>query len=167
MTENPGEGQARRRLIDIVTDNGEVDRLRMALSPRLSVLASLHELIEEFGVHNGIPEGTIFLVNLELDELLTNYVTHSLHKVPKPRMDVLLEVFEGQVVMTVLDTGPPFDPRTINPPDTALALEDRPLGGLGLHFVRTYADNLTYECINGCNQLRLGHNLAPLPQGAG
>ena len=167
LSENPVIGQPRSRVLDIVTDNGEVDRLRVCLSPRVSVLGSLHELIEEFGVNNGIPEGTIFLINLELDELLTNYVTHSLHKVSRPRMDVFLEVFTGRVVMTVLDTGPPFDPRTILPPDTGLSLEERQLGGLGLHFVRTYADDLAYECIDGCNQLRLGHNLQPLPAGAG
>jgi len=31
------------------------------------------------------------------------------------------------------DPGRPFDPRTVSPPETEVSLDDRQIGGLGVH----------------------------------
>ena len=142
-------------------DEGQVDELKIELSPRLSTLSSLQDVIEEFGNANDVPDGTIFLVSLELDELLTNYVRHSLHHVQRPRMQMRVRLFPEKLVLSVVDTGPPFDPRSVPPPDTSLGVEDREIGGVGLHLVRSYCDKMVYQSVRGCNYLQLEHHLDP------
>ena len=47
--------------------------------------------------------------------------------------------------ITVTDDGIPFNPLEVAKPDTSLPLEDREIGGLGIHFVLSMVDELTYE----------------------
>ena len=50
--------------------------LHVTLSPRLSAVRSLSRMVEEFGDANQLPEPKIYMVNLALDELITNAVTY-------------------------------------------------------------------------------------------
>ena len=150
----------RRRPIKRLS-NGQLDELELSLSPRMSSLASLAEMIEEFGHSNHIPENSIYLINLEVDELLTNYVTHSLHKVRQGRMQLTVRAFADKVTIEMLDSGPPFNPLEASKPDTELGVQERQAGGLGLHFVRTYSDRMDYQCIDGCNRITIEHDLKP------
>jgi len=45
----------------------------------------------------------------------------------------------------VEDDGQPFDPLAVPEPDTAKSLEERTIGGLGIHLVRKLMDNLEYK----------------------
>ncbi len=43
-----------------------------------------------------------------------------------------------------IDDGDPFDPLAAPPPDLEAPLEERDLGGLGVHIVRSLADEVRY-----------------------
>ena len=60
-----------------------------------------------------------------------------------------------QVRFIISDTGTPFDPTEINPADTTLSAEERPVGGLGFHLVRQLVDSINYERLDGRNILTL------------
>ena len=60
----------------------------MELTPKVSLLGSVGEMIEVFEESNGIPDQQVFRVNLAVDELVTNYVLYSVHKVRQPRMEL-------------------------------------------------------------------------------
>ena len=47
--------------------------------------------------------------------------------------------------MTITDDGKPFNPFENQEPDTALSVEERPRGGLGVHLVRNVMDRVSYE----------------------
>ena len=57
------------------------------------------------------------------------------------------------VTLTVSDTGIPFNPLDAPEIDTSLSLEERPVGGLGIHLVKQMADELTYRYADGKNIL--------------
>ncbi len=137
--------------------DGCIDEMRMELSPRLSAIASLAEMIEEFGSSHNIPDTPIFLVNLEIDELMTNYVTYSFRKVRRPRMEVTLRTFRDRLVLVVEDNGPPFNPLESPDPDLTSGIDERRVGGMGLHLVRKYADRIDYRCVDDRNILTLEH----------
>ena len=139
------------------SEAGQRDELVIKLSPRRSVLNAVCEMVEKFGEAHDVPDGTVFRVNLAIDELLTNYVLHRLDKTKRGRMEVRVRMIENRLVLVVLDTGPPFDPRTVAAPPEPQSLDDIPVGGVGLHLVRTYADELDYREVDGCNILRLEH----------
>ena len=115
-------------------------------------------------MRHGVSEEAVYRVNLEVDELLTNYVVHRRPSDVPARMVVRVRLVRRCLVLVVADTGPPFDPASVAPlseaPDRSVEL-----GGAGLHLVRSYADRLHYRELDGCNILRLEHDLEPEPKG--
>ena len=143
------------------------DELRISLSPpRLSALRSLSQMVEDFGASRGLPASKIYMINLALDELIANSVSYGFEGVAEPRVDVTMWVSGTLLVLTIVDNGREFDPLAGGNPDVSSALEARPVGGLGLHLVRTFADRLTYQFTDGRNRLTLEHNHAPERQEA-
>ena len=61
--------------------------------------------------------------------------------------------------MTVTDQGVPFDPTAVLPPDITLPVQDRPIGGLGIHLTRVLTDGFRYERVGGTNVLILEKKL--------
>ena len=160
-TQRPEPGAERPKLLEhrfpeVSTDG---DELRMDLAPRVSLLSSIAEMVEAFGDANAVPNQQVFLVNLEIDELITNYVRHSVHKVARPRIQLTLRVHGRKLALVVLDTGPPFNPLTAPEPDVSTGLDEREMGGVGLHLVRSYCDRIHYELVDGYNRLTLEHDL--------
>ena len=138
-----------------------MDELRVSLSPRLSAVRSLAQMVEEFGDANRLPDQQIYMINLALDELITNTVSYGLRGVSRPRIEVALRVDDAMLVLTLVDNGQKFDPTQDTTPDLSSAVEERPIGGLGLHLIKTFADRVNYEYVNGKNRLTLEHDLKP------
>jgi serine/threonine-protein kinase RsbW/sigma-B regulation protein RsbU (phosphoserine phosphatase) len=84
-----------------------------------------------------------FAANLCLEELVTNTILHGLHGRPDRVIHIRLSLSEQWLEITIKDDAPPFDPFTQVPkPELGLALDDRPIGGLGVHLVRTIMDDV-------------------------
>jgi anti-anti-sigma factor len=58
---------------------------------------------------------------------------------------VEVELRPDRVSVTLTDDGSPFDPFGVPAPDTALPVEEQPLGGLGIHLVRRMMDEVSYH----------------------
>ena len=69
---------------------------------------------------------------------------------------------ENQAVIEVEveDDGRPYDPTALAPPDLSASLRDRPVGGLGMHFVRNLMSEVTYARAGDHNRLLLKKCLA-------
>ena len=136
--------------------------LRLALPVRLSALRDLSGKVEAFGETNRLPAQKVFVINLALDELITNAVTHgSFEHTSDPRIEIHLRVNEDVLLLTMEDNGAMFDPTQDTEPDLESSLEVRTVGGLGLHLVKTFADRVAYEFAEGRNRLTLEHDLKP------
>ena len=97
-----------------------------------------------------------------LDEIVSNVVRHG----PPSQgfggtgsgPDAIAVAFGGDgtiVLVSVADSGPPFDPLSLPPPDTAAPLDARRAGGLGIALVRALADEVRYERRDGRNHLSM------------
>ena len=62
------------------------DELKIEVTPRLSRLPGLFESVENFGSDNNVPEANVYVINLILDELITNYISHSVGRVQAPKI---------------------------------------------------------------------------------
>ena len=59
------------------------------------------------------------------------------------------------------DNGKPFNPLIeADSPDLNHSIEDRQIGGLGIHFIKSMTDQQNYQRINSLNQLTLVKKLA-------
>ena len=144
------------------------DELRVSLSPpRLSALRNLAQMVEAFAAANGLPESKTYMLNLALDELIANAVVHGFDGVAEPRSEITLWVSGTLLVLTIVDNGRRFDPTESAKPDLSSPLDERAVGGLGLHLVGTFADRVTYQFTEGRNRLTLEHNYTPVKRAGG
>ena len=132
--------------------------VEISLAPDLSSLATLADVIQEFGAANALSDTVQSRLNLMLDELITNSITYGLTKIPDPELRLRLHVEQGAVVARLEDNGSAFNPfEEVPEPDPTLGLEERPIGGLGVFLVKQFADSTAYERVDGRNRITLRH----------
>ena len=59
--------------------------------------------------------------------------------------EIRFELSSDRLSVTIADDGVPFNPFANFPPDTALPVEKREIGGLGIHLVRNVMDEVSYN----------------------
>lgn len=89
---------------------------------------------------------------LAVNEAVTNSLLHGYGGQPGP-IGLCVEADDGELRVILYDVAAPFDPTQVPPPDINLPLEDRPLGGLGIHMMRQLTDALTYRRSTEGNEL--------------
>jgi anti-sigma regulatory factor (Ser/Thr protein kinase) len=120
----------------------------------------LIEFAEEFARNHRLPEAEQARLLIILEELFTNAVNHGYPGGPAGRIEVGLAVKKGRLEIHFSDDGRPFDPLSHTPPDLDRVQADRPIGGLGLHLLRSLVDEARYRRARGRNHLALIRNLA-------
>jgi len=94
-----------------------------------------------------------------LDEVVSNIVNYGYGEGPARPVDVGLALEDGVLRVEIMDQAPPFDPLARPAPDTAQSLEERPIGGLGIHIVKQLMDDVVYRREGGKNVLTLTKQL--------
>lgn len=90
---------------------------------------------------------------LAVNEAVTNILLHGYGDRPGP-VTACVEANGSDILVRLSDDAPLFDPTAVPPPDINLPLEDRPLGGLGVHMMRQLTDELLYRVTDeGTNEL--------------
>jgi anti-sigma regulatory factor (Ser/Thr protein kinase) len=129
------------------------DAMEMSIAGRISELPRVANTVGSFLQCKRIPPEAIATVHLALDELLSNVIVwgYGDEEEQPIQVKVAIDVDEGQIWLTIVDEGRPFDPTSQKPPDTTISPELRREGGLGLHLVRNLAMNVAYARIDERN----------------
>ena len=129
----------------------------LRLLPEIGELASLTGFIEDFGMRHDWAAADTHAFWLAAEELFANTLRHCQ---PAARsVEFSLAVDEVMATATYSDDGPAFDPTAQPEVDTSLPLAERPIGGLGIHFIRRTMQTFTYERRDGRNVVRFGRPL--------
>jgi anti-sigma regulatory factor (Ser/Thr protein kinase) len=96
-----------------------------------------------------------FLVSLAIEEIVTNCIKYGYDDTDEHLIDIVLSVADHILKLLVIDDGHAFDPLSAPPPELSLDIEDRQVGGLGIHLLRELADTITYERRGNTNRLTL------------
>ena len=97
----------------------------------------------------------IYAVRLALDELLSNVIHYAYDDAADHPIGLRLET-GVPFALTITDDGKPFNPLLDAPPPVLDGpLEDRPIGGLGLHILKQMGLRMTYRREAGHNILRV------------
>jgi serine/threonine-protein kinase RsbW len=107
-------------------------------------LAAIREFVGET-VHalGGSPDDA-FACELATDEAAANIFNHAFES-KKGRVRLSLRRAENKLTVEVHYHGRSFDPSRIPEPALDVPLEDRPVGGLGLYFMRQLMDEVLFE----------------------
>lgn len=127
--------------------------LRITLPDEIDRLDELAEAVTDYSESAGIADHTILQLNLVVEELFVNFVSHGLAK--QGQFELFIEHDDDSVRLTLKDNGRPFNPLEAPTPDTSAPIEDRGIGKLGLHLVRQIASECSYERETDRNVVRL------------
>lgn len=135
--------------------------LNLSVPARISALTEISEAIEQFCEEGEVPMATAFRVNLAVQELVTNSVTHGEYHDREPEITVTIEQDDKDIRITLEDNADEFDPfESAPPPDVEGSVSDRPIGGLGVHLVRNIFKKATHEHAGGKNRIHLASPLS-------
>ena len=109
------------------------------------ILGRIAEKVEQLGEDGSWPPRLVYLVNLTLEELGLNALTHG-REHGLDELSISIRSDTESIFIEMLDNGAPFDPLTDAPiPDPDAPLETRPVGGLGIYLIRNMVDEIHYE----------------------
>ena len=140
--------------------NGPQTKPRMDFDhAAIECISPLTEFVDGILEEAGCPQGVQYQLDIAIDEIFSNIVFYAYPEEPGP-VSVEAGVEEdGFFELTFTDSGIPYNPLHGKKPDITLPLEERPIGGLGIHIVRTLMDEVQYHYQNDRNILILRKNL--------
>ena len=121
----------------------------------------LAEFVDAFCAPLGPTPKDVFALQLTLEEAVTNVIDHGYADGQPHTFTVELAAADRRVTAIVTDDAPTYDPLTRAEVDITLPLEDRPIGGLGVHLVKKLTDSARYERRDGRNILTFVRTLGP------
>ncbi|WP_165694273.1 ATP-binding protein [Teichococcus deserti] len=125
-------------------------QLALRLRPEAEAVPELLDRLEAFAEEAELSPGVAHRLALVAEELVANV---AMHGVGASFVEVALRQAEGALLLDIVDDGPEFDPLAEAAPDTEAGIEEREIGGLGIHFVRKMVRSLDYRRQDGCNRL--------------
>ncbi|MBN2565820.1 MAG: ATP-binding protein [Candidatus Eisenbacteria bacterium] len=118
--------------------------MQLTLERDLEATGELLGFVDSFLDERGIHGKTAFATRLVVEELFANLVRHN--RGGAERVEVTLDLSGESLVVRLRDFDvDPADRIPSGPVDVARPLGERTAGGLGLHFVRSFFDSLSYE----------------------
>jgi sigma-B regulation protein RsbU (phosphoserine phosphatase) len=121
------------------------DHVEIKLTNKLSELDRVNQTLTEFGRRHGLAANVVHDLNLALEEILANIISYGYTDDREHEIRVNLSMQPGELSVEVEDDGQPFNPLEAPEPDTTKPLEERTIGGLGIHLVRKLMDGLEYN----------------------
>jgi len=129
----------------------------LTVTAKPASLSAVTEFVRKGALEASLPEARIGELDLLIDELITNVCMHAYPGgVPGDVTVTYLVPAPGELSVEVADRGVEFNPLKLEPPDLTLTFEARPIGGLGIHLVKTLATSLIYRRERGWNRLTFG-----------
>lgn len=126
---------------------------------RIDHLPRVARLVDDLAAANHLPRDVTIDMQVALDEILTNVISHGYTDDQPHEIRVRVTVKPDALEAVVEDDARPFDPLTVPPPDRSIPFRKRAVGGLGIHFVRSLMTEVTYTRVDNRNRLVLKKRL--------
>lgn len=124
-------------------------------SAELPDLDDMRRFVETSAYKLGASEDAVGEMVLAVNEAVTNILLHGYRSKPG-HVEIAVEGDDDRLIVCLRDRAPLYDPTLVPSPDLRLSLDERPLGGLGVHMMRQFTDELRYRVTAaGTNELRL------------
>jgi len=130
------------------------DRFELEIEGKLENLSVIGEFIADSMRDFGLDDRKIFEVQMAVDEACTNIINYG-YTAEVGMINITCRRRDEDVMVVIKDTGKPFDPTSVPPPDLDANLEERKIGGLGVYFMKTLVDEVKYEFRDGRNVLTM------------
>jgi anti-sigma regulatory factor (Ser/Thr protein kinase) len=131
------------------------EELQFTIRNDLRELARVGAESRAFLVERRVDDRSLYVALLALEEVLSNVIRHGFADTDEHEISVSLGLDDGRIEIDVVDGGRAFDPLSAPEVDLQAPMEQRAVGGLGIHLLRTMVHEIRYERAEGRNRLRL------------
>jgi anti-sigma regulatory factor (Ser/Thr protein kinase) len=133
--------------------------LEIVLTNRPEEQPRLLRALQVFAADHRLPAKVLQAAELALEEHVTNVLKYAYADTAPHEIRVCLSCDGGALYVEVEDDGRAFNPLEAPPVDTSIPLEERSIGGLGIHLMRRFMDTLDYRREGSRNILRMTKRL--------
>ncbi|HWQ20296.1 MAG TPA: ATP-binding protein [Methanotrichaceae archaeon] len=112
------------------------------------------EFVEEILTEAGFSMKKILEIQLAVEEACTNVINYG-YEGGKGIIHITTETLNDHLVMTIEDEGIQFDPTKVDEPSMTDDVDEKAVGGMGVHLIRSFVEDLKYEFVDGKNTLTL------------
>jgi len=134
-------------------NNSKKTTIEIILNGNINELVNLTLALDQFCADANINDLVENQINLVLEELYTNTANYGFVGINNGQVIINLLSFNEQLEIRYQDNGIAFNPLEMAEPDLMLSVDDRPIGGLGVFFVKAMTDNVSYSRVGNWNQL--------------
>ncbi len=139
--------------------------LMIELANDMAEIHRLVELTDEFALRHSIERGTLNDIHLVLEEIVANVISYGLESGRADRVYVTMKCEGGVLALRIEDRGVPFNPLARPEVNIDSDVEDRPIGGLGIHLTRKLMDSVEYRREQDRNVLLITRRICDKPKG--
>jgi serine/threonine-protein kinase RsbW len=129
---------------------------RLSVRADSAAMRQVDSFVATFVNEQGLVADDAARILILLEELLTNLVKYGYPEGAEPGVaEIVLALNGNRLEIEFIDDGCAFNPLAGSLPNLDEPLEERPVGGLGLHLLRSLTDRVRYERRNNKNVIRL------------
>ena len=134
-------------------------KLSLKVETQRDELNHIIAAVEDMADRENWPPELVFRVQLAIEEVVLNVMDYGYDADSGEgphELEVIITSEADSLTIEVVDSGRPFDPlHDASIPDLEASVEERKVGGLGIHLVRTMMDQVNYRREQGRNHLTL------------
>jgi serine/threonine-protein kinase RsbW len=119
-------------------------RRRITIPAELDRLAEIRAVVRGVATGCEAPADCVDDLVQAVDEAATNIIVHG-YRGASGDIELTAELVDDDIVITLSDTAPPYDPTTVPPPDLSIPPAQRRPGGMGVHLMRLATDSLVHR----------------------
>jgi serine phosphatase RsbU (regulator of sigma subunit) len=172
MTAQEQLGQIRDRVRQFVDQAEQSDDLTLlsirytpaedttlTLNNDIQELERLEPFLDNFFEQNQIDPSLLPSVNLALEEALANVIMYAYPEGKSGEVTLTAKVEDDAIYMKISDEGIPFNPLQQQEANLDVSLEERQIGGLGIHLIKEIMNEVNYVYKDGKNVLTMTYDV--------
>jgi anti-sigma regulatory factor (Ser/Thr protein kinase) len=113
----------------------------------INSLDEIFNFLKSFWETINIGADELYEIELTIEEIFTNFVKYNSNTTNEIQIELLKQNSSLTIIITDFNVDP-FNPLERPPYNTARKLEERPIGGVGIHLVKQYMDDIKYNYEN-------------------
>lgn len=119
---------------------------KLRLQANIENLERLIQYVSGFAREHGFLQKKIREIELATEEALVNIFNYAYPDKNDGNVEVRCQMDDyDNFAIDILDTGVPFDFKSLSGPDLDSAVHERPIGGLGVFLIQKMADDVRYR----------------------
>jgi anti-sigma regulatory factor (Ser/Thr protein kinase) len=130
-------------------------------------LAAVTSAMERVGAEHGVPEKSLFQLQISLDEMVSNVIKYAWPEGGAHDIEIRITAWHDRVEVEIIDDGQMFDPRKAPKRDKPLPGQRPQLGGVGVQMTMHLVDTIDYARIGNHNHTTLTKLCAVSPAVSG